>query len=83
MADPVADSLLEYRERFPSLEQCVHLISHSLGCVPAQAKDDLGEFFELWQNPAQFETWSRTLIQAGIADRIGNSRSGAVGGEAG
>ncbi len=49
MADPVADSLLEYRSRFPALEQCVHFISHSLGCVPAQAKDDLGEFFDLWQ----------------------------------
>ena len=48
MADPVADSLLEYRSRFPALESCVHLISHSLGCVPAQAKEDLGEFFELW-----------------------------------
>ncbi|HEY5950584.1 MAG TPA: hypothetical protein VIV40_34065, partial [Kofleriaceae bacterium] len=49
MADPVAESLLEYRKRFPALEECVHFISHSLGCVPAQAKDDLGEFFELWQ----------------------------------
>jgi kynureninase len=49
MADPLADSLLEHRKAFPALEQCVHLISHSLGCVPAKAKDDLCEFFELWQ----------------------------------
>jgi kynureninase len=46
--DPVADSLLEYRAQFPALEDCVHFISHSLGCVPAKAKDDLGEFLELW-----------------------------------
>jgi kynureninase len=49
MADPVADSLLEYRKHFPALEECVHFISHSLGCVPAKAKDDLAEFFELWR----------------------------------
>jgi kynureninase len=49
MADPIADSLLEYRKQFPALEECVHFISHSLGCVPAQAKDDLAEFFELWR----------------------------------
>ncbi len=49
MSDPVAESLLEYRKLFPALEECVHFISHSLGCVPAQAKDDLGEFFELWR----------------------------------
>jgi kynureninase len=49
MADPVAESLLEYRKHFPALEECVHFISHSLGCVPAQAKEDLNEFFELWR----------------------------------
>jgi len=49
MSDPVAESLLEYRKLFPALDECVHFISHSLGCVPAQAKDDLGEFFELWR----------------------------------
>ncbi len=41
----------------------------------------LVEFAELWQNPPQFETWSRTLIQAGISDPIGNSRRCEVGGE--
>ncbi|HEY5926590.1 MAG TPA: aminotransferase class V-fold PLP-dependent enzyme [Kofleriaceae bacterium] len=49
MADPVAESLLEYRKHFPALEECVHFISHSLGCVPAQAQQDLSEFFELWR----------------------------------
>src|ERR1700744_3865493 len=47
--DALADSLLEYRKQFPALEECVQFISHSLGCVPAKAKDDLGEFFELWR----------------------------------
>jgi kynureninase len=60
MADPVAESLLEYRKHFPALEECVHFISHSLGCVPAQTKEDLGEFFELWRTKS-ITAWSDWL----------------------
>jgi kynureninase len=60
MADPVADSLLEYRKHFPALEECVHFISHSLGCVPAKAKDDLIEYFDLWRTKS-ITAWSDWL----------------------
>lgn len=60
MADPVADSLLEYRKHFPALEDCVHFISHSLGCVPAKAKDDLNEYFDLWRTKS-ITAWSDWL----------------------
>jgi kynureninase len=60
MSDPVADSLLEYRKHFPALEECVHFISHSLGCVPAQAKEDLGEFLDLWHRKS-ITAWSDWL----------------------
>jgi len=66
MADPVADSLLEYRAAFPALEECVHLISHSLGCVPAKAKDDLCEFFELWRTRS-ITAWSDWLPEVDAA----------------
>src|SRR5258708_29737805 len=70
MADPVAESLLEYRKAFPALEECVHFISHSLGCVPAQAKDDLGEFFELWRTKS-ITAWSDWLPEVDrAAERI-------------
>ena len=70
MADPVADSLLSYRKQFPALEECVHMISHSLGCVPAQAKDDLGEFFELWRTKS-ITAWSDWLPEVDrAAERI-------------
>src|SRR5262245_27587101 len=70
MADPVADSLLEYRKQFPALENCVHFISHSLGCVPARAKDDLGEFFELWQTKS-ITAWNDWLPEVDrAAERI-------------
>lgn len=66
MADPIADSLLEHRKAFPALEDCVHFISHSLGCVPAQAKDDLAEFFELWRTKS-ITAWSDWLPEVDAA----------------
>ena len=70
MADLVADSLLEYRKQFPALEDCVHFISHSLGCVPAQAKDDLCEFFDLWSKKS-ITAWSDWLPEVDrAAERI-------------
>ena len=70
MADPVADSLLEYRKHFPALEECVHFISHSLGCVPAQAKDDLCEFYDLWRTKS-ITAWSDWLPEVDrAAERI-------------
>jgi len=60
MSDPVADSLLEYRKHFPALEECVHFISHSLGCVPAQAKEDLATFFEQWRTKS-ITAWGEIL----------------------
>ena len=70
MSDPVAESLLEYRKQFPALEECVHFISHSLGCVPAQAKEDLGEFFELWRTKS-ITAWGDWLPEVDrAAERI-------------
>jgi kynureninase len=70
MADPIADSLLEYRKQFPALEECVHFISHSLGCVPAQAKLDLAEFFELWASKS-ITAWGDWLPEVDrAAERI-------------
>jgi len=70
MSDVVADSLLEYRKHFPALEECVHFISHSLGCVPAKSKDDLNEFFELWRTKS-ITAWGDWLPEVDrAAERI-------------
>jgi kynureninase len=70
MSDPVSESLLEYRKQFPALEECVHFISHSLGCVPARARDDLNEFFELWRTKS-ITAWSDWLPEVDrAAERI-------------
>jgi kynureninase len=79
MADPIAESLLEYRKQFPALEECVHLISHSLGCVPAQVERDLGEFFELWRTKS-ITAWSDWLPEVDrAAERIGKIISAPAG----
>ncbi len=79
MADPVADSLLEYRTKFSALEDCVHFISHSLGCVPDQAKDDLNAFFEIWRTKS-ITAWSEWLPEV---DRAAERISKIIGAPAG
>src|SRR5260370_254969 len=77
MSDPVAESLLEHRKLFPALEDCVHFISHSLGCVPAKAADDLAEFFELWRTKP-ITAWSDWLPEVDRApQRIAKIIAGA------
>jgi kynureninase len=79
MVDPVADSLLEYRKHFPALEECVHFISHSLGCVPAQAKEDLGEYLELWHRKS-ITAWGDWLPEVDrAAERIAKIISAPAG----
>jgi kynureninase len=79
MADPIADSLLEYRKQFPALEDCVHFISHSLGCVPAKAKDDLNEFFDIWRTKS-ITAWSDWLPEVDrAAERIAKIISAPAG----
>jgi kynureninase len=53
------DDLLAWRKEFPALEECVHLISHSLGCMPARTVDYMGEFLELWhkRSVSAWEEW--------------------------
>ena len=47
-ASAADDPLLKWRSEFPALEDCVYMISHSLGCLPIRAAEHLEEFLELW-----------------------------------
>lgn len=60
------DPLLIHRAKFPALETCVHLISHSLGCVPAKTKDDLAEYVDLWATRS-ITAWSEWLPEVDAA----------------
>ena len=67
----MADELLGWRKEFPSLEGCVHLISHSLGAMPKKAADYLAEYARLWveRSITAWEVWLPEVERA--AGRIG------------
>jgi len=44
----LTDELLEWRREFPILEQCVYLISHSLGAMPRRTFERVQEYADLW-----------------------------------
>ncbi len=44
-----SDPLLEWRARFPIAESTTYLISNSLGAMPRQARDSVGDYLRLWE----------------------------------
>ena len=45
---PVTDPLLTWRPKFPILDTCTYLVSHSLGAMPAAVADELKLFADTW-----------------------------------
>jgi kynureninase len=76
------EELLKYRAEFPALEDCVHMISHSLGCVPRKAKDHMLEFIELWHTRSitAWDEWLPEVDRAGarIAKLLGAAEGTVV-----
>ena len=75
------DELLAWREQFPALDDCVHLISHSLGCIPVRAAHDLAEFIELWDTRS-ITAWDEWLPEVDRAaariERLLSAPAGTV-----
>src|SRR4051794_17346160 len=65
------DLLLTARKLFPTLEGSVHMISHSLGAMPAAAADHLAEFARSWteRSITAWDEWFPEVDRA--AARIG------------
>ncbi len=73
------DPLLKWRPEFPGLESCVHLISHSLGCMPIKAAEYLNGFLELWHQKS-ITAWNDWLPEVDrAAARIGKILSAPDG----
>lgn len=75
------DELLVWREHFPALDDCVHLISHSLGCIPMRAAHDLAEFVELWdtRSVTAWDVWLPEVDRASARiERLLSAPSGTV-----
>ncbi len=63
--------LLARRADFPSLERGVHLISHSLGAMPARARELATQYLDEWENDS-INAWSTWLPAVrSLGDRIG------------
>ena len=54
------DELLQWRGQFPTLQSCVHLITHRLGCMPESAPEDLARFAEVWRSQS-IRAWDEWL----------------------
>jgi kynureninase len=75
------EPLLRFRDEFPALEESVWLCSHSLGCLPAAAAEDLTEYLALWQEkgPGAWDDWLPQLDGlAGHVERLLSAPAGTV-----
>src|SRR5690348_16325998 len=66
------DELLQYRDRFPILQDCIYLINHSLAAMPARAEANLLEYTRMWRERgirAWGEGWWEMPVTVG--DQIG------------
>lgn len=75
------DPLLAWRSRFPTLGNSVHMISHSLGAMPAKAAEDLAEFGWLWtqRSITAWEEWLPEVERhAGRIGRIVGAPDGSM-----
>ncbi len=63
--------LLAARAEFPTLTKGVHLISHSLGAMPKQARAYATQFLDEWENES-ITSWGKWLPQVrSLCDTIG------------
>jgi kynureninase len=78
----VADPLLAWRARFPSVEGVLHFASHTLGAMPAEAADALAEYTEAWSARgvrAWEERWMALPGEvAGSVERLIEAAPGSV-----
>ncbi len=61
------DELLEWRSEFPALNDCVYMVSHSMGCMPQKAKEDVMECLSLWETHGAdcWDHWLPEVANAG------------------
>lgn len=64
------------RKEFPILEQCIYLISNSLGAVPRKAKDYLESFYSMWAEEG-VSAWEREWWD--ISQKVGNQVASLLG----
>jgi len=66
------------RKEFPILDQCVYLISNSLGAVPKKAADHLNRFYSLWAEDG-VSAWEKEWWD--LSGKVGNQVASLLGAE--
>jgi kynureninase len=64
------------RKEFPILEQCVYLISNSLGAAPKKAADNLKRFYSLWAEDG-VSAWEKEWWD--LSRKVGNQVASLLG----
>jgi kynureninase len=72
----VNDPLLKFRGEFPILERCTYMVSHSLGAMPASARDKMTEFVDLWEQRGVM-AWADAWWAAPLT--VGNQLAALIG----
>lgn len=70
------DPLLAWRKEFPTLNETVHLISHSLGAMPRRTRDRLNEYADTWTSRG-IRAWEEGWWDMPIS--VGNLIAGIIG----
>ncbi|HEY4413095.1 MAG TPA: aminotransferase class V-fold PLP-dependent enzyme [Gaiellaceae bacterium] len=72
--------LLDYRDRFPILRDCIYLINHSLAAMPAAAEDNLLEYARMWRERG-IRSWGEGWwdMPMTVGDQIGRIIGGPAG----
>src|ERR1700677_4556375 len=72
-ADAAEHDLLATRPDFPTLAKGVHLISHSLGAMPAAARAHAARFVDEWENDS-IASWGEHWLPAvrELGDLVGS-----------
>lgn len=66
------------RKNFPILDNCIYLISNSLGAVPKQVKEDLDQFFTIWAEEG-VTAWEKEWWL--LSQKVGNKVGSLIGAE--
>lgn len=76
------DPLLAWRPQFPTLVKTVHLISHSLGAMPARTRQSLNEYADAWSDRSirawEEGWWTMPLTVGNLIGRIIGAAEGSI-----
>jgi kynureninase len=77
----MSDTLNRRREEFPTLASGIHLLSHSLGPIPIEARRSMNAYCDAWEHHTSEDAWATNWWELSqlVGDRIARIIGGAPG----